>query len=121
MKCQYVERLSDINKILLSPEVIQVRGITDIPITGAIYIGCYEEDIVSLFVWYRQNTHFYVLKPFRRKSIEYFKASEELLPGGEMYCAIPEEMKKVINFAKKAGYQEIRKSEGKVIMSKYNG
>lgn len=122
MQCEYVTLLSDVDKILCAPEIMVARGKRgDTPVMGCIYVGCWEDDIVSLLVFYGGLVHFYVLEEYRRKAREYFEESFKKLPERDVYCAIPKDRRKLINFALKVGFDPYGVRGDDIVMVRYYG
>lgn len=92
----------------------------DPPLTGAVYIGCYEDEIASLLVWHKDLVHFYVRKPYRGKSKKYYQESEKLIASELLYCLIPDN-KRLIKFAEIVGYKFIQNKDDLIVMGKLNG
>jgi hypothetical protein len=113
VKCEYVKKIKDVLDILENFN----DPIETYPLTGAIYVGCYEEEIVSLMVYCEQTVHFYCKKSHRKNAREYFTESEKLLPAYNLYIIIPDD-RMLMNFAAKVGYSMITKKENKILMRK---
>lgn len=112
-KCRYVDTINDALSVLKEfPEAGN-----DYPLTGAVYIGCYDNNIASLLVYYGGLVHFYCLRSHRRYAVDFFLESEKLLPANPV-CIIPLKHNKTINFAKKVGFMPVEQNDNSILMSK---
>jgi len=119
VKCEYVKTINDVIEMFPLMEKFQEDG--QYPLTGAVYIGCYEqEEISSILVWYKNLTHFFVKKEYRKNARDYAIESLKLLPFEELFIKMPKD-KKLINFAIKLGFAKIAEENEHVILRKYNG
>lgn len=103
---KYVDNFSDIQRILLSEDIRNRCKHEELPmLPNAVYLGVYlNKKIISLFVYWQDLFHFYVLKKYRAYSALCLNLFEREFKGCEVIFDIPNEFEDAILFAKSQGY-----------------
>ncbi len=117
MRCEYVEYIDDVHKIMDKFGHLKGR----LPLSGAIYIGCYGEEIESLCIVHDRFVHFYVRDDKRGNAMKYAKETVKLIPAGPLFAMIPEEHEDTIKFAEQFGMERSMVTDEGVLMGMAHG